>query len=563
MGEPELTMKKYAIGIDFGTLSGRALLADVQTGEALAVSVFPYPNGVMSEALPSGTPLGIDWALEHPQDYLDVLTNTIPEVLRASGVAPADVVGVGIDFTGCTPMPVLADGTPLCFLPEYSDEPHAYVKLWKHHAAQPYANQLNEVARARGEVWLPRYGGKISSEWLFPKIWQILDEAPDVYARMDHFIEAGDWVVWQMTGVPSRNACLTGYKAIWNRKEGYPSSDFFKALDPRLENVVAQKLSIPVREQGQRIGGITPEMAACTGLCPGTPVATAHSDAMVNMPGVKINRAGQMLAIMGTSTCHLLLGEADLPVPGICGCVENGIIPGFYGYEAGQSCVGDHFGWFVNHCVPPAYFEAARAQNQNIHAYLQTLAARQKPGQSGLIALDWWNGNRSVLVDADLTGLMLGMTLRTKPEDMYRALVEATAFGTRLIIENYTAHGVPVDEVFATGGITDKSPFVMQVYADILQKPIYLSGCAQGPALGAAMFGALAAGVAGGGYDDLSQASENMGRVKDTPYAPNPANAPVYDQLFAAFKELHDHFGRGGSDIMKRLKAIQARQQEG
>lgn len=549
-------MAKYAIGVDYGTLSGRAVLVNVQTGEEIAYSVLDYPHAVMDEQLPSGVKLGQDWALQHPGDYIQVLGATIPDVLKKTGVDPADIIGIGIDFTACTVLPVKADGTPLCFLPQYENNPHAYVKLWKHHAAQDKANQLNEIAHQRGEKWIERYGGKISSEWVFPKLWQILDEAPEIYDEMDYFIEAADWVIWQLCGKQTRNSCTAGYKAIWHKQEGFPSKEFFKALDPRLENVIEDKFNCPVTPLGNKAGEITPEAASLTGLKEGTAVAIATVDAHVCVPAVKIDGPKKMLAIMGTSTCHMLLSEEEKPVPGICGVVEDGILPGFYGYEAGQSCVGDHFAWFIENCLPASYYEDAKAKGMNIHKYLREKAEKLKVGESGLLALDWWNGNRSILVDVDLTGMMLGMTLQTKPEEIYRALIEATAFGTKTLIENYRANGVPVEEFYAAGGISQKDPMTMQIYADVINMPVYIAGSEQGPALGAAIFGAVAAGKERGGYDSLFDASQVMGKLKDVVYRPIPENVAVYQKLFEEYTILHDYFGRGANDVMKRLKSI-------
>ncbi|MEG0356945.1 MAG: ribulokinase [Christensenellaceae bacterium] len=549
-------MPKYSIGIDYGTLSGRALLVDVATGEEIATSVLDYSHAVMDEKLPSGKKLRSDFALQHPQDYIDVIAYTIPKVIKESGISAQDIIGVGVDFTACTVLPVKADGTPMCFLEAYQDEPHAYVKLWKHHAAQDKANEINAMAEKMGEKWLARYGGKISSEWLFPKAWQILDENPKLYSECDRIIEATDWLVWQLTGKETRNSCTAGYKAMWHKQEGYPSKEFFAALDARLKDIVDEKLSRDIIPLGQSAGGITKKMSEMTGLAEGTPVAVGNVDAHVCVPAVKIDGAGKMLAIMGTSTCHMLLGKKEQVVPGICGYVEDGILPGFVGYEAGQSCVGDHFAWFVKNCVPEKYMEQAKQAKMDIHTYLQKKASELKTGESGLLALDWWNGNRSVLVDVDLTGMMLGMTLQTKPEEMYRALVEATAFGTRKIIENFENNGVPVDEYYAAGGIAEKSSFMMQVYANIIRKPIKISGSAQGPALGAAIFGAVAAGSASGGYDDIFEAARKMGKLKDITYIPNEQDAKIYDQIYHEYSVLHDYFGRGENDVMKRLKKI-------
>lgn len=552
----ELKMAKYSIGIDYGSLSGRAVLVNVETGEELATSILEYPHAVMETELPYGAKLGVDWALQHPQDYLDVLSHTIPSVLKQAAVDVEDVIGVGIDFTACTVLPVKQDGTPLCFLEDYKNEPHAYVKLWKHHAAQDKANQLNEMAQKMGEEWLPRYGGKISSEWLFPKLWQILDENPKVYDEMDYFIEAADWVVWQLTGVQTRNACTAGYKAIWHKQQQYPSKEFFKALEPRLENVVEDKLNCPITPIGVKAGEISEAAAALTGLKVGTAVAIANVDAHVCVPAVKIDGARKMLAIMGTSTCHMLLGEEEHEVPGMCGVVEDGILPGFYGYEAGQSCVGDHFAWFVKNCVSKACYDEANEQGKDIHAYLTEKASQLAVGESGLVALDWWNGNRSVLVDVDLAGVMVGMTLLTKPEEIYRALIEATAYGTRKIIETFEQNGVPVDEFYAAGGIAEKNSMMMQIYADVIKKPVRISGSLQGPALGSAIFGSVAAGASRGGYDSVFEASQVMGKLKDVVYMPIDANSKVYDELYREYSQLHDYFGRGENDVLKRLKEI-------
>ena len=551
-------MGKYTIGIDFGSLSGRALLLDISTGEEMASSVYEYPHGVMDKELPSGEKLGSDYALQHPMDYLEVLYNTIPQVIKSSGVNPKDIVAIGTDFTACTMIPCKADGTPLCFLDEYKHNPHAWVKLWKHHAAQYEANRLNEIAEQRGEEWLKNYGGKISSEWAIPKLMQICDEAPEIYSAMDRWIEAADWIVWMMTGNETRNSCTAGYKAIWNKRKGYPSKEFFKALNPMLENCVEKKLGKVITPLGERAGTITPEFADKTGLSDGTVVCIGNVDAHVCVPSVSIDGPKKMLAIIGTSTCHILMGEEEKQVPGMCGVVEDGVMPGLFGYEAGQSCVGDHFAWLVDNCVPESYHKEAKANGMDIHQYLTSLAEKQGAGESGLLALDWWNGNRSVLVDADLTGCMLGMTLSTKPEEMYRALIEATAYGTRMIVENFRDNGVEVEEFYASGGIAVKNEMAMQIYSDVLNMPVKIAGSAQGPALGSAIFASVAAGKENGGYDSVFEAARKLGKVKDKYYSPIKENAEVYDRLYAEYKKLHDYFGRGENNVMKTLKKIKS-----
>jgi L-ribulokinase len=313
---------------------------------------------------------------------------------------------------------------------------------------------------------------------------------------------------------------------------------------------------------GQRAGGLTAEAAAWTGLLPGTAVAIANVDAHVAVPAATVTEAGRMVMIMGTSICHMVLGSEEHVVPGMCGYVEDGIIPGFFGYEAGQSCVGDHFAWFVENCTPAAYEAEARQQGKDVYQLLEEKASRLKPGESGVVALDWWNGNRSVLVDVDLTGLLIGATLATKPEDIYLALIEATAYGTRVIVEAFEKNGVPIHELVACGGLPEKSPLLMQVYADVTGRPFKVSASKQTPALGSAMFGAVAAGTNAGGYDSIFEAAKHMAHLKDEVYRPIPANQAIYDELFAEYLALHDFFGRGGNDVMKRLKKLRARQRE-
>ncbi|TDF93175.1 ribulokinase [Paenibacillus piri] len=549
--------KKYAIGVDYGTESGRAVLVDLSDGTEVAEHVTPYPHNVIDELLPgTGIRLEHDWALQHPGDYIEVLKQSVPAVMKASGVHADDVIGLGIDFTACTMLPVDADGIPLCFKPELKDQPHSWVKLWKHHAAQDEANRINEIAEQRGESFLPRYGGKISSEWMIAKIWQILNEAPELYEQTDLFLEATDWVVLQMTGSMVRNSCTAGYKAIWHKQDGYPDSEFFKALDPALEHVTATKLRGDVVPLGTKAGELTAPMAALMGLKPGTAIAVGNVDAHAAVPGVGVVTPGKLVMAMGTSICHMLLGTEEKRVEGMCGVVEDGIIPGYLGYEAGQSAVGDIFAWYVEQGVPAYIKEAAEREGVHVHEWLESKAAAYNPGETGLLALDWWNGNRSVLVDTDLTGLLIGCTLLTKPEEIYRALLEATAFGTRKIVDAFHDNGVEVHELYACGGLPQKNRLLMQIYADVTNREIKIADSRQTPALGAAMFGAVAAGSAQGGYDTIVDAAQKMARVREQTYKPIPENVAVYEKLYREYSKLHDYFGRGENDVMKRLKAI-------
>ena len=551
-------MSKYSVGIDFGTLSARALVAEIGTGRELASATMDYPHAVMDERLPDGTPLPPDWALQHPQDYIDCLKAVVPEALRLAGVSAEDVVGVGIDFTSCTVLPVDERLTPLCLLPGFASRPHAYVKLWKHHGAQEEANRMTETAVSRGETFLARYGGKVSSEWMLPKIWQTLNEDEEIYTRAASFIEAGDWIVAKLTGKVTRSVSMAGYKAFYQKKDGFPSDDYFAALDERFAHVIDEKLGREYAPVCSCAGVMTDEGAALTGLLPGTAVGVAQLDAHVALPAAGITDGGKMLMIMGTSGCHLMMSDEEHIVPGMCGVVEDSVVPGLMCYEAGQCCMGDHYNWFVDHCVPESYMLEARSRGMDAHRLLTEKASALRPGESGLIALDWWNGNRSVLVDADLTGMMMGMTLTTKPEDIYRALIEATAYGTRIIIETFVKSGVPIDGLYACGGIAQKNPFLMQIFCDVLGREIRVARSAQTPALGSALLGAVAAGGKAGGYDSIVDAAREMGGIQERVYRPDPKAHAVYEQLYREYELLHDYFGRGGSDVMKRLKRIRS-----
>ncbi|MGG1639659.1 ribulokinase [Paenibacillus sp. FSL K6-3182] len=553
--------KKYAIGVDYGTQSGRAVLVDLSNGAEVAEHVTPYTHHVIDEKLPvSGIKLEHDWALQHPLDYIEVLELSVPAVMKESGIHAADVIGLGIDFTACTMLPIDEEGAPLCVQDAYKDNPHSWVKLWKHHAAQDEANLINEMAAQRGEKWVPRYGGKISSEWMMAKAWQILNEAPDIYETADKFVEATDWVIGQLTGNIVRNSCTAGYKGMWHKQEGYPSKDFFKALDPRLENLTETKLRGEVVPLGSKAGELLPDMAARIGLAPGTAIAVGNVDAHAAVPGVGVVTPGKLVMAMGTSICHMLLGTEEKEVEGMCGVVEDGIIPGYFGYEAGQSAVGDIFEWFVEESVPAYVLQEAEQAGENVHVYLTRKASELNVGESGVLALDWWNGNRSVLVDTDLTGTIIGLTLLTKPWEIYRALLEATAFGTRKIVDAFHSNGVEVNELYACGGLPQKNALLMQIYADVTNREIKVAASKQTPALGAAMFGAVAAGAAKGGFDSIVDAAQKMARVREETFKPIPANVAVYEKLYAEYNLLHDYYGRGANDVMKRLKVIKEEQ---
>src|SRR5436190_558251 len=452
------------VGVDFGTLSGRAVVVRAMDGAELGSAVHDYRNGVMDTRLPAtGEPLPPDWALQDPEDYRDVLRAAVPAAIAAAGIDPASVIGIGTDFTACTILPALADGTPLCQLPDLAGRPHAYVKLWKHHAAQPQADRINALAHQRGEPWIARYGGKISAEWQFAKGLQLLEEDPEIYQRAERWIEAADWIIWQLCGTETRNACTAGYKGIWQDGH-YPSREFLAALHPDFAGFTDDKLAHPISALGGRAGSLTPSAAVWTGLPSGIAVAVGNVDA---------------------------------------------------------------------HVTPPA-------------------------GASGLIALDWMNGNRSVLVDHHLSGAIVGLTLASRPAEIYRALLEATAFGTRVIIDAFEAAGLPVTELIIAGGLI-RNQLLMQIYADVTRRPLSLVASEQAPALGSAIHAAVAAGA----YPDVAAAAAAMGKLHAGAYKTDPASADVYDQLYAEYVLLHDYFGRGANEVMHRLRSLRNRVRAG
>ncbi|HYM90649.1 MAG TPA: ribulokinase [bacterium] len=537
-------MGRHTIGIDFGTESARAVLVDVADGRVLSTASFPYPHGVLDRTLPGGLDrLPPDWALQHPDDWLRA-TEALLRAMAAAG-SPEDVVGIGIDFTSCTVLPATADGTPLCLLPELQREPHAWPKLWKHHAAQPYADRINAGAdRPEGE-FLALYGGKTSSEWMWAKGWQMLAEAPPSVSRATvRWIEGGDWIVWQLTGAEVRSACQAGYKAHWQKDGGYPPDAFWRALDPALAGL-RDTLGDP-RPVGTRAGGLAASWASRTGLRPGTAVAVALIDAHAAVPALGVHEAGHLVMIMGTSTCHLVLDARRRPVRGISGVVADGILPGWFGYEAGQASVGDIFLWFVRTSVPGRYGETG------VFERLEDEAARLTPGGSGLLALDWWNGCRTPLVDADLSGAILGLTLTTEPAEIYRALLESTVYGTRRIIETFEAGGVPILGVHACGGLAERARLLLQITADVTGRPISVARVPQASAVGAAIYAAAAAT----GETDMTGVVRRMGSTERVTYQPHAQAARVYDGLYQDYLEIARHFGEGGSSVMKRLHQL-------
>lgn len=516
----------FVIGIDFGTLSARALLVNARTGECVATAVAEYRHGVMDGRK-------ADTALQDAEDYLEAMTKVVRKVARK---AKGRVVGIGTDFTCSSPMPTRADGTPLSAT-RLRRNPHSFVKLWKHHAAQPEADRIEAVAGQRKEEFIRSYNGKYSCEWLVSKLLETLHDAPEVFEAADRFIEAGDWIVWQLTGTEKRGLSAAGFKAMRVGDENeFPSPDFFGALHPKLRNVAASKLNADYLPPGQSAGRLTPTMAKRLGLDFGIPVAVGNIDAHAAVTGCGVTTPGKLVAILGTSSCHLLLGEERRDAQGVAGVVKDGVIPGLWAYEAGQAGVGDMFAWFVEKIVPGTK-----------HEVLEKQASKLRPGETGLLALDWWNGSR-LLMDADLSGVIAGLKLSTQPHEIYRALIEASAFGTRRIIEAFTSKGIRIDEVYACGGLSQKNELLLQIYADVTGRTLKVAAAEQACALGAAIHGAVAAGV----YRDLHSATIAMTEAPSRKFVPNKKASAVYERLYAEYLRLHDQAGA----VVKNLKAI-------
>jgi L-ribulokinase len=540
-GAATMNPPRYAIGVDFGTESGRALLLDLNSGEEVGTSVVRYPSEVIDRALPvTGELLPDDWALQDPDDWVTVIQTAIPDLVSRASVSPDEVVGIGIDFTSCTVLPVTGEGVPLCTLEQWRSRKHAWAKLWKHHAAQPVADRLNEVAIERGEDFLARYGGRISSEWYFPKLIELWLEDREIYDSCHGFIEAADWIVWWMTGVEKRQSCTAGYKAMWSATEGIPPVAYFEAAYPGFSRP-AEKLGTTFVPLGTPAGTLRPELAGRLGLSPSLTVAVGNVDSFVSVPGAGVEHPGTFVMVVGTSICDMVVHPNEIRLPGITGVVQDGILPGLYGYEAGQAAVGDMLAWFVETVTPERSYEE-----------LEKAAAGIGPGQTGLVALDWWNGNRTILADADLTGVIAGLTLQSTADEIYRALLESIAFGSRRIMENFEHHGLTLEEIVACGGIAERSPLTMQLIADTSGLEVQVPSTGEIPARGSALFGAVAAGF----FKSIGEAVEatrpKMGRT----YKPDPATKPVYDQVYATYHSLYDMLGRSEVDLLHGLKRI-------
>ncbi|MBS1715842.1 MAG: ribulokinase [Armatimonadetes bacterium] len=551
--------RKLALGIDFGTNSVRALVVDCATGEELATAVADYEGGEAGVFLDPKDP---NLARQNPRDYSQGFYHCVGDVLHQGDFSYEEIVGIGVDTTGSTPIPISESGVPLALDPLFAGNRDAMAWLWKDHTSYAEAQEITELAKNRGEPYLAKCGGTYSSEWFWSKILHCARTAPDVYAAASSWCECQDMVPAWLTGASDaasikRGVCAAGHKAMFSDDwGGLPSEDFLNALHPGLGDL-RKGLYDTTQVIGEPAGGLDTEIAEKSGLRTGTPVSVGAMDAHLGAVGSGV-KPGRLVKIMGTSTCDIMVGDASTPdIQGVCGIVPGSVIPGLIGIEAGQSAVGDLFEWCATR-LPQALLGGKEA-TLDAHSLLNGQASALRPGESGLLALDWNNGNRTVLVDPLLSGLLVGQSLHTTLGEVYRALIEATAFGARRIIEQIETAGVPIEEIVVCGGIAEKSALTMQIYADVCNRPIMLSRSAQTCALGAAIAGS----VVGGAHRSVPEAIEAMTGVKDTLYRPTPNAVETYDRLYGLYLDLHDAFGTSGThrplgDLMKELIRIRS-----
>ena len=542
------------LGVDFGTLSARAIVVDTRNGNILGEQVFEYPHGVITEKLPGGHELPDAWALQNPADYLEALKITIRGAVDAAKADPSAICGLGIDFTCCTLLPVDAALSPLCFRQSFCRNGHAYPKLWKHHAAQPFADYISKVARQRNEKFLTHYCGYISPEWAVPKILEIYCNAPEISAQATYYMEAGDWLVSVLTGELIHSSSFAAYKSLWNSVSGYPSNEFFETLAPGFSSEIKKHTAIPVRVVGTRAGRLNKKYAELLGLCPDIPVAVPSGDAYAAIIGSCVLNAGDMVLVLGTSACNILLSNSERDIQGIDSVLKDAIVPGLYAYEAGQFGTGDALDWFVKHIVPE-HFSPPAANTSEVHRLLSERAAALSPGESGLLALEWFNGNRSILKNASLSGAIIGLRMSTKPEEIYRSIIEASAFGQKVIFDALESGGLPIKSVTLCGGIARKNAFLTQLYSDVLGRELYVNNSTQSSALGAAIYASVAAGSDCGGYDLLTDACNHMKNRDGKWYYPDAQNHKWFERVYALYRDVHDYFG-STNDLMAELRIL-------
>jgi len=551
-------MNRYVLGFDFGTLSCRGVVLNVETGELCVTAEDAYRRGVITGKLPEADiSLPDEWCLQDPDDWLFSMRKICGDMLDRAGVNPDQVIGLGVDFTSCTLLPVKKDGTVLCQIPAFRDDPNAWPKLWKHHGAQNQAERLENYAAVNTD-WLKDYfGNSVSSEWAYPKMLQVLEESPKAYEAADYFIEGMDYIPMLLTGEVTRNNGVLGVNFFYIEGRGFPDDSFAAGVNPSFRNVVKEKLGGRILKPGELVGTVKPEMARFLGVSEKTVVSVGNSDGAIAGCGAGVNESGSMMLVVGTSTCHQMMYDRYVPFDGICSIAADGMVPGLYGYESGQPATGDLFSWFAKNCAPESVTQQASCRGMSVLDYLNDEAQKLLPGECGLVTIDWLSGNRSILSNYDLSGAMIGLTLETTPVDMYRSLVEANVYGTRMIIENYELHGVHIDRIYAIGGISRKCPWIMQMIADVLRSDIIVPQFDNVPAYGAAATAAVAAYQAGIEYGcrDFNETAKRLIPKETIVYHPDLSKSVMYDEVYEQYRVLHDYFGLD-STFMKKVKEI-------
>lgn len=547
---------KYSIGLDFGTLTARAVIVDTADGKALATSTFGYQDAIIDSTLPeSRIHLPADFALQNPRDYQEAVVSPLRDILHRSGVRAEDVIGIGVDSTASTVLALDENYMPLCLHPECKNNPHSWIKMWKHHSPQKQADRINAAASRLGESFLQRCGGKVSVEWFYPKMLETLELAPDIFDRAAYFVELGDWIVYLLTGEMKRSSAIASLHAHWDSTQGMPSDEFFHQLHPKMADKVRQNQKIPVAPIFSAVGTLSREIAAQTGLTERTMVSIADTDSPVALLSLNVTNENTGALILGTSSVFMLLSQKEHYIRGAMASVKDQLMPGFFGNMFGQSAVGDSFEWFVKNMVPYQYYLEAKNNDKSVFDIMNAAMERLDPRVEHVLATDWFNGSRSLLQNSSLSGALVGMSLSTRPEQIYRALVESSAFGLKKILNSIHDAGIPLEQIRACGGLARKSPAIMQIYADILEIPIYTAASAQAIGQGAAILGAQAAGSENGGYDQIADAVGAMHCPVATCYTPRNEYRQLYRELFAQYEEVYHFFGVEKPQIMESLRA--------
>ena len=548
-------MDKYTLGVDFGSLSARAVICRVSDGSVIAQYEQSYPHAVMTDFLPDGTRIPAGFFLQHPMDYPFALEESVRGALAAAKILREQIIGLSLDFTGCTILPLNQKGEPLCVDAAFESHPYAYVNMWKQRNAQREAQEIEAVIRRHDPAMLKRYGGHVAPEMLQCKVLKTLREDPEVFAAADRFIEAQEYMLQLLTGNAVRNTSMAAVKSFWDAEKGYP--EYLGEVHPVFEHPEKTFLRGRMVRPYESAGGLTERMAARLGLCAGIPVAGGHYDAHAAMYALNV-QGGEALMTLGTSSGLVCSDASFREVEGAASAMWDTILPGRYAYASGQPAFGDTLSWYVQNAVPQSVQEAAEKENISVHQYLTREAAKLSPGECGMVALDWWNGNRSCLQNGNLSGMLLGMTLTTGAADIYRALLEGISFGMRRMVDSYREQGFDIRVLNTCGGISFKNQLLMQILSDVINLPVRRSRNVPAPAVGACMLSAVAAGA----YDTIYDAMAHMHCLEDEVIYPNSAQAETYETLYREYLLLHDTFGRGVNPVMNTLRDITKKAKE-